>query len=152
MRWVKASWVLLAVALAATSGGAVAETLKLSCQLAVTRTSPISAEENFTENVIAEIEQFRDGTTDFMVIGKEIQFGVSNGKRAGVTEITDNSDAGEWDLSNVFHSKNGDWLYYLKIDRNAGTLYLSESRQDAPGIIVSASGPCKKIDTKVRKF
>jgi hypothetical protein len=77
-------------------------------------------------------------------------------KEIEVISVADLSNANKWDISNEFQNiKNGNsHNVHMVVDRNSGNLIISDEATFSNGdlMTIEASGNCKKIDTKIKKF
>ncbi len=127
---------------------ALCATTKLSCHVDVKTTLPSGNTEKNSGNIVVQIDTNND-VTFILGTGAGLDIAVTS-QSSAVVAAMDVSDDGKWDLTNTTTRKDGsEVVSQLVIDRNTGDLYFQRIYKSMQ---VEATGTCKKVDLRSRKF
>ena len=137
---------------------AIAEEIRLSCNMLIKRTYPNGSSESKKEMVFADID-YKDSKFDAQLKGTELIFIIGSRSfkdRHSTTEVlNNNSNDNKWDITILtkMSELNIEQENYLYLDRNNGKINIrSEFNRNSKTSTTIGSGLCEKINTKLKKF
>lgn len=140
------------------SVSAMAEEIRLSCSMQISRTYSNGYTESRKEMVFADIET--DGSMFHAQLkSDELLFSITSRgyeNRQSTTEVLNISNENKWDITNFTKMKeiSIESENYLYLDRNSGKINLRSefTKNNKKTMTTNGSGVCEKINTKLRKF